>query len=298
MSSYPNRCQHIKINGTQCGSPALRRNRFCFFHRRFRDEQIKLAVDRKRRPVGTFVLPVLEDANSIQVALMQVMRLLISQQIEYKTASLLLYALQTASTNLRKIDFNPYLHTVILDPRDAADNSFDSSLWRDDDFEDEEDDEEEEEQDEIERQADEAAEEARKQTRRRLQQAQKQKEEEAYMRDWVAKNPGWGLKRVNGVLKYIKPEDRKQDGKPAQVATDAFVRPASPSATKAQKPAPSQKLSGRHTAGEFDAEIDRVTRKHFLNDIPQTILPNDWRQKMPAQSVKQEKEGVPEKKSS
>jgi hypothetical protein len=33
MSSYPNRCQHIKINGTQCGSPALRRNRFCFFHK-------------------------------------------------------------------------------------------------------------------------------------------------------------------------------------------------------------------------------------------------------------------------
>src|SRR6476660_6849479 len=27
MSSYPNRCQHIKVNGTQCGSPALRRNK-------------------------------------------------------------------------------------------------------------------------------------------------------------------------------------------------------------------------------------------------------------------------------
>ena len=82
MANYPNRCQHVKINGTQCGSPALRRNRFCFFHKRFQDEQIKLSADRARRGVATFVLPVLEDANSIQIALMQVMRLLVSQQID------------------------------------------------------------------------------------------------------------------------------------------------------------------------------------------------------------------------
>ena len=105
MQSFPNRCQHLKINGTQCGSPALRRNRFCFFHKRFQDERIKLSADRARRGVATFVLPVLEDANSIQIALMQVMRLLISQQIDHKTASLLLYALQTASTNLRMTNF-------------------------------------------------------------------------------------------------------------------------------------------------------------------------------------------------
>jgi hypothetical protein len=36
MSSYPNsipRCEHIKVNGTQCGSPALRSNHFCFCRR-------------------------------------------------------------------------------------------------------------------------------------------------------------------------------------------------------------------------------------------------------------------------
>jgi hypothetical protein len=26
------RCQHVKVNGTQCGSPALRRRRHCYFH--------------------------------------------------------------------------------------------------------------------------------------------------------------------------------------------------------------------------------------------------------------------------
>jgi len=137
MAGFPNRCQHLKINGTQCGSPALRRNRFCFFHKRFQDERIKLAADRARRGAATFTLPVLEDANSIQIALMQVMRLLVSQQIEHKTASLLLYALQTASSNLRMTDFNPFRHRVILDPRDAPCTPLDSNLWDDDDFEEE-----------------------------------------------------------------------------------------------------------------------------------------------------------------
>src|ERR1700740_3165601 len=143
MQSFPNRCQHLKINGTQCGSPALRRNGFCFFHKRFQDERIKLSADRARRGVATFVLPVLEDANSIQIALMQVMRLLVSQQIEHKTASLLLYALQTASTNLRMTNFKPFIHEVILDPRDVANTPLDSHIWDDESFEEEDDEEEE-----------------------------------------------------------------------------------------------------------------------------------------------------------
>jgi hypothetical protein len=49
------------------------------------DDRIHLA--RSRHANAAFVLPVLEDANSIQDALMQVMRLAASQQIEHKTAS-------------------------------------------------------------------------------------------------------------------------------------------------------------------------------------------------------------------
>jgi hypothetical protein len=147
MSDYPNRCQHIKVNGVQCGSPALRRNRFCFFHRKFQDERIKLAVDRARHGAGTFTLPVLEDANSIQIALMQVMRLLLSHQIEPKTASLLLYALQTASGNLRHTNFAPYMHDVILHPSDAAITPLDYRAWEDAEFDDDEEEGEEEEDD-------------------------------------------------------------------------------------------------------------------------------------------------------
>ncbi len=73
---------------------------------------------------------------------MQVMRLLLSQQIDHKTASLLLYALQTASTNLRMTKFDPWRHDVVLDPRDVANTPLDSHLWSDEDFEDEENEEE------------------------------------------------------------------------------------------------------------------------------------------------------------
>jgi hypothetical protein len=136
MEKFPNRCQHLKVNGTQCGSPALRRNRFCYFHKLYQDERIKLSADRARRGAATFVLPVLEDANSIQIALMQVVRLLVSQQIDHKTASLLLYALQTASTNLRMTNFDPGRHDVILDPRHVADTQLNERVWEDEDFDD------------------------------------------------------------------------------------------------------------------------------------------------------------------
>ena len=155
MSSFPNRCQHIKINGTQCGSPALRRNRFCYFHKRHHEERIKLNLERAqndrakkdhaRRHIA-INLPVLEDANAIQVALMQIMRLLIAGQIEGTTAGLLLYALQTASANLQRTRFEPYRNDVVIDPADVGDTPLGSSIWEDSDFENEQEEDEPEEE--------------------------------------------------------------------------------------------------------------------------------------------------------
>ena len=139
MSQYPNRCQHLKTNGTQCGSPALRRNRFCYFHKRYQEERIRLNVDRRRRGTATFFLPVLEDANSIQIALMQVMRLILSGQVDPKTAGLLLYALQTASSNLSRINFEPAVKTrVVIDPRTVDQTPLGEDPWCKEDFEEEE----------------------------------------------------------------------------------------------------------------------------------------------------------------
>jgi len=172
---------------------------FRFFHKRFQDERIRLSADRARRGIATFILPVLEDANSIQIALMQVMRLLVSQQIDHKTASLLLYALQTASTNLRLTNFKPFTHEVILDPRDVANTPLDSHIWDDEDFE--------EEEDEEQTAADRAIE--------ALETARKKKEEEAKWMRWAE-------------ARYPKPNQPVAPSAAITATGSAALTPASP----------------------------------------------------------------------
>jgi hypothetical protein len=139
MSSYPAsipRCQHLKINGTQCGSPALRRNHFCYFHKNWQETRIVVNANRARRARATLDLPVLEDANSVQVSLMQVMRLILNGQLDSKTAGLLLYALQTASSNLSRINFEPTVKTrVVIDPRTVDQTPLGEDPWNREDFE-------------------------------------------------------------------------------------------------------------------------------------------------------------------
>ena len=114
------RCAHIKTNGTQCGSPALREHRYCFFHKKWQRQHIPLNAPLTAQPPSpvSFTMPVLEDADSIQVALMQVMRLILAGQLDPKIAGLLLYALQTASLNLRQMKLEPHRReTVVIDPK-------------------------------------------------------------------------------------------------------------------------------------------------------------------------------------
>jgi hypothetical protein len=133
------RCTHIKTNGTQCGSPAVRGRRFCFFHKNWHGERIRLGGLPAANLNASFTLPVLEDADSIQVALMQVMRLILARQIDPKMAGLLLYALQTASVNLRHTELEPRpRERVVIDPASAGDALLGEHLWRNDDFEAEE----------------------------------------------------------------------------------------------------------------------------------------------------------------
>lgn len=132
FSRYGNvpRCQHIKTNGTQCGSPALRRKRFCYFHNRWRATKLDLNNAGALRVATTVELPVLEDANSIQVALMQVMRLILCRQLDPKTGGLMLYGLQTASSNLSRIDFEHRRKTdIVIDPRSVSENGLGEEAW-------------------------------------------------------------------------------------------------------------------------------------------------------------------------
>ena len=126
------------MNGTQCGSPALRRRRHCFFHDRIRREQAKIAAQVSAKP--TFELPLLEDANCVQVALMKVIQMLASGRMDHKTAGLILYALQTASSNLRHADFEVRdVSTIVIDRDTVNATCINGPQWFEEDFDDEDD---------------------------------------------------------------------------------------------------------------------------------------------------------------
>src|SRR5216684_9077552 len=109
------RCQHIKVSGTQCGSPALRSKNFCFYHQQNRPLTVE-CYSEQQYATGEIDLPVFEDAHSIQTVIRQVVQMVLQRRIERKTASLLLYALQIASSNLKRMELEkPQPQQVVTD---------------------------------------------------------------------------------------------------------------------------------------------------------------------------------------
>ena len=112
-------CDHVHANGAFCSSPALRRERFCYFH--LRDHQRRQLLRRLSPPdsdAATFDaldLPVFEDANAIQVAVTAVFRTLAARRIKPRRAALLLYALQIAHANLPGVDLQPSPDADVLE---------------------------------------------------------------------------------------------------------------------------------------------------------------------------------------
>jgi len=117
MSSFAApRCRHIKVNGTQCGSPALRHKDFCFYHQQDRPLPVECYYDPEEYATGQITLPYFEDAHSIQTVLRQVVQMVLQKRLERKTASLLLYALQIASSNLKRMELEkPQPEQVVTD---------------------------------------------------------------------------------------------------------------------------------------------------------------------------------------
>lgn len=118
-ASKSERCHHIKSNGVQCGSPALRGQRLCYFHRAWRPMTLF---------PSKFMLPVLEDAASVQLAITRVIALTLDMVIDQKMATTVLYALQIASCNLKRMSQEiPQPQDVAVDvaPEELAEAIFD-----------------------------------------------------------------------------------------------------------------------------------------------------------------------------
>jgi hypothetical protein len=131
MSLYPEsvaRCQHIKVNGRQCGSPALRNEKYCYFHMRWALKSMEINESHQReRWNATLALP--EDADSIQMGLGEVIRLMMTRRVDHRTAALTLYALQTASANLKRTSFEPEPTQVVIDPECVGQRPIGATAW-------------------------------------------------------------------------------------------------------------------------------------------------------------------------
>ena len=105
MPRLPGKCMHIMVDGANCGSPAVRGARFCYHHKRQREQHNAVRAERARdgrKP--QFTLPVLEDSDSIQLSLTKIMQLLAAGQLDRETARLMLYSLQIATSSLRQAE--------------------------------------------------------------------------------------------------------------------------------------------------------------------------------------------------
>ncbi len=93
-------CAGRRTDGDPCRHPALHGERFCQYHK----VMGKPAINIDNGPSSHAYLPVFEDAVSIQAAIQDVCEMMLHRRIEPKEASILLYAMQVASTNMAQVN--------------------------------------------------------------------------------------------------------------------------------------------------------------------------------------------------
>jgi len=95
IQQLPAICEHIKDDGVQCGGFAISGDRYCRFHQKIQSDKVApsdLAYD----------FPVLETEQSIQIAIMQMMRGVLKGRITERKAAIMLSGIKAAAAILRR----------------------------------------------------------------------------------------------------------------------------------------------------------------------------------------------------
>jgi hypothetical protein len=100
-------CQHIKVTGVPCGGPPMRGEQFCYFHQRML-RGVKTPPNVRIHPVA-----LIEDEESIQASLMEIINALARNYIDLRRADLMLKALWIAVKNSRRAKFNINNSTMV-----------------------------------------------------------------------------------------------------------------------------------------------------------------------------------------
>ena len=92
-------CEHIKDDGVRCGGPALRGQPFCRFHVRLTEPGVSPGED-------GYTLPLLETAQSVQIALQQMMTALLSGKLSERKAAVMLSGIKAAAALIKQAQAN------------------------------------------------------------------------------------------------------------------------------------------------------------------------------------------------
>lgn len=95
-------CTHIKVNGIRCGSPALKNEFFCYFHTRL-VKGICGRVDSRLSPTSN-----LESPDAVQYSLMDLLERVLTGDIDFKRAALMIRILHIAAKNAKNLSFDRY----------------------------------------------------------------------------------------------------------------------------------------------------------------------------------------------
>ena len=99
-------CRHIKSDGVQCGSPALNRKTFCYFHQTLHSRHQRY----RSRPADhkqTLNLDAIETRLDLQMNLSQVVNALATGQLDPQRGMLLLKLLEAAEKNMTALERFP-----------------------------------------------------------------------------------------------------------------------------------------------------------------------------------------------
>jgi hypothetical protein len=98
-------CRHIRTSGRRCGSPSMRAEHFCYYHRTSRrppDRAEAEAIAAGYPIEPAFTLPPLEDRAAVLLALSETLNRVTANKMDRKLAGIVLYGLQIAASVLPK----------------------------------------------------------------------------------------------------------------------------------------------------------------------------------------------------
>jgi hypothetical protein len=95
------RCRYRKANGTSCGSPPLRGEKYCSHHLRFKGRPVRTWRGRRSDVPNRLLVPPPKDLRELNVRLSRVVQGIARDEIDLDRAGRVLYELEKIGVKMR-----------------------------------------------------------------------------------------------------------------------------------------------------------------------------------------------------